>query len=521
MANPLAGFREFISAPGHKRTIGVLVILIIAAAVPLTVLVAQKQQETRQRAATSVITCSSNAVCSSTCSTTIYSVGDALCKAATGGVLNYCCPVGASTPAPTQSPSPSPTCQPVPCCYFTRPQCQLPYALERYCPIATIPPSYCPGGSTSPSPSASPVTSVSPSPSPSPATCNSSTPGAQCTACIAPQNYCGPAGIQTCTCGVYKNYQASCSTASSNCNTGYTCPGGQNNQQCVTEVVTPSPSPSGSASPSPTASSPTSPSPSGSASPTPSPSPTPTPSTNCTVLGDGTQDSCPSGYMCQPISCTASIPGSCHGTCILKPPQPGDTVLALNVGMDGVGSVGDNKNTTPPADWQQLVVKHQQRTVTIQLWDINNNEVVKDQSAQVNFNASLGIFTGSINLGSSLTGGNYVFKIKSDGHLRKSFKGLVNIVSGSKDKAFPQLNLVAGDIDGNNVIDIRDYNIFTSCSVFSSTGVDRSPNAVFDGGVLCNSNANYQTLSDLNDDGVIDQIDYNLFVREYSVQSGD
>lgn len=42
---------ELISSPNHSRTTALLIILLILAIVPLTVIVAQKQQELRQRAA--------------------------------------------------------------------------------------------------------------------------------------------------------------------------------------------------------------------------------------------------------------------------------------------------------------------------------------------------------------------------------------------------------------------------------------------------------------------------------------
>ena len=41
---------ELVGSPSHSRTIGFLIILLILAVVPLTVLVAQQQQEIRQRA---------------------------------------------------------------------------------------------------------------------------------------------------------------------------------------------------------------------------------------------------------------------------------------------------------------------------------------------------------------------------------------------------------------------------------------------------------------------------------------
>src|SRR3990167_2757059 len=41
---------QLVSSSSHSRTFSLLVLLVIMAAVPLTVFVAQKQQETRQRA---------------------------------------------------------------------------------------------------------------------------------------------------------------------------------------------------------------------------------------------------------------------------------------------------------------------------------------------------------------------------------------------------------------------------------------------------------------------------------------
>ena len=77
-----------------------------------------------------------------------------------------------------------------------------------------------------------------------------------------------------------------------------------------------------------------------------------------------------------------------------------------------------------------------------------------------------------------------------------------------------RVNLIAGDVDNNNILNINDYNILLSC--VSSPVV-----ANIDNHALCNTNANYLKLSDLEDNGAVDQFDYNLFLREYAVQNGD
>ncbi|PIY94548.1 MAG: hypothetical protein COY68_01575, partial [Candidatus Levybacteria bacterium CG_4_10_14_0_8_um_filter_35_23] len=45
--------RTYLSSATYARTIGFIGLLIVIAAIPLTVFIAQKQQETRQRASTS------------------------------------------------------------------------------------------------------------------------------------------------------------------------------------------------------------------------------------------------------------------------------------------------------------------------------------------------------------------------------------------------------------------------------------------------------------------------------------
>lgn len=50
--NFLQKFRDFVSTPTHSRTMGLLVMLVLVAAVSLTVIVAQQQQQIKQRAET-------------------------------------------------------------------------------------------------------------------------------------------------------------------------------------------------------------------------------------------------------------------------------------------------------------------------------------------------------------------------------------------------------------------------------------------------------------------------------------
>jgi hypothetical protein len=187
-------------------------------------------------------------------------------------------------------------------------------------------------------------------------------------------------------------------------------------------------------------------------------------------------------------------------------------MLAFTIGMDGVGSAGDNVNPNPSSSNQ--APGHTTRNLDVQIFD-NNNSQVFTQTGSINYNSGSGVFTGTVDLGANFANGNYTVKVKSDGHLRKLIPGIQNFSSSlAQPIQLPQVNLVAGDVDSNNLLDLGDYNILLSC--ITSPFV-----ANIDNHVLCNTNADYLRLSDLEDNGVVNEFDYNLFLREYSAQSGN
>lgn len=194
-------------------------------------------------------------------------------------------------------------------------------------------------------------------------------------------------------------------------------------------------------------------------------------------------------------------------------PVPGHTMLAFTIGMDAIGSTGDNTNPTNLSS-SNKTPKHTIRNLAVQIFNSNNSQVFA-QIGSINYNSTSGVFTGTVDLGTNFANGNYIVKVEADGHLRKLIPGIQNISSAlHQPLQISRVNLVTGDVDSNNVLNINDYNILLSCI----TDVDI---ANIDNHALCNKNANYIKLSDLEDNGVINKFDYNLFLREYSVQSGD
>jgi hypothetical protein len=85
-------------------------------------------------------------------------------------------------------------------------------------------------------------------------------------------------------------------------------------------------------------------------------------------------------------------------------------------------------------------------------------------------------------------------------YLGRQYPGILSIANGQATH-LQDLALVSGDTNNDNVLSILDC--------FSDLTPARN----------C-SDANKKLMTDLTDDGEVNQFDYNLFLRELSVQSG-
>jgi hypothetical protein len=91
----------------------------------------------------------------------------------------------------------------------------------------------------------------------------------------------------------------------------------------------------------------------------------------------------------------------------------------------------------------------------------------------------------------------YFIVIRKDNMIAKS---VFTVSSSGGTITVPTTTLVFGDINGDNKIDITDYNIFKGCWKQPATGTCSSSD--FDGS-----------------GGNIDQVDYNTFMRGYATWS--
>jgi len=160
--------------------------------------------------------------------------------------------------------------------------------------------------------------------------------------------------------------------------------------------------------------------------------------------------------------------------------------------------------------------KHPQRNAVITLFDTNNN-LVATRTGQISYATASRSFIGTINAGqSAIPAGNYLVKIQTPQFLRKQYPGILSIQSPATI-VLPNLTITTGDVNGDNKINILDYNILVGC--FGAKANSPACTATPSQGEL--ANLSWKVLADLNDDEVVDGIDYNLFIRSLATKEGD
>jgi hypothetical protein len=187
-------------------------------------------------------------------------------------------------------------------------------------------------------------------------------------------------------------------------------------------------------------------------------------------------------------------------------PTPGanDTVIFMNVGLHGIGSSGDSVNAR--GDLSNKHPLHFAPPFKVNLYS-SSGSLVKQATGLLVYDKTSGTFRGGINMGSSVPAGSYVVKVVSQNRLIKRVPGILQMQTASKVTA-PAFAMVSGDINGDNVLNILDYNLLMNC--YTDIG-PASEN--------CKKTSSINP--DINEDDFINFGDYNLFVREVSVQHGD
>jgi len=207
--------------------------------------------------------------------------------------------------------------------------------------------------------------------------------------------------------------------------------------------------------------------------------------------------------------------------------QPG---LKLAIGLDGIGTTGDQRNpdystkTQAATQFTQASTsgsnqdpKSPTRVTYLTLTDTTTN-VATVLGGHVTFQPSdpnKGKYTGTVPYGANFKAGTYKVKVQVDGHLVKLATGTITVTDTNTSVAVPGVNLVAGDIVTPNLLDGASYNLLLSC-------MSDPDYKDLDAHAACNTDPSYKTRADLDDNGVTNKFDYNLFLREIKViQAGD
>ncbi|HEV2339853.1 MAG TPA: right-handed parallel beta-helix repeat-containing protein [Patescibacteria group bacterium] len=187
---------------------------------------------------------------------------------------------------------------------------------------------------------------------------------------------------------------------------------------------------------------------------------------------------------------------------ITPTPTPSVAVLGITVFLHGIGKGGDNispnsiGNTSP---------RHPRRTITITFLS-QQNQISGSTKGTVNYSNISGNFQGFIT--SNVPSGTYIIKVALDGFLPNQTSTPVSITAG-KTISIPSFSLTNGNINNTGSLDILNYNILISC-YGSAVNTSICPQAYRPSAASSGA--------DIDDDGIVDGGDYNLFLRELHTQ---
>ena len=242
--------------------------------------------------------------------------------------------------------------------------------------------------------------------------------------------------------------------------------------------------------------------------PTPTPTPTPTqiPASQC--ASSDCERLCAVGSSCKqnPFSttkdciCQSDISPTPIPTLI---PTPQSTILAIIINRGPIGAAPTHKRVV----------------YNVLILDEERNEVKRVKGITDAFDGISNSFKDNLVIddpNSAFPTGSFFIKIKLNKYLAKLIPGPTLITTATANK-LPATSPIVGDISGDNRIDIVDYNALVGCfgeKAQSKSCINKSEPQPGDSGTDYNA--------DLNDDGFVDGIDYNIFLKSLNLGvSGD
>jgi hypothetical protein len=135
------------------------------------------------------------------------------------------------------------------------------------------------------------------------------------------------------------------------------------------------------------------------------------------------------------------------------------------------------------------------RSGEVQVFNTNNEPV---KQGPINFNFSGGTYKGTVEL-ADLPEATYYVKARFDNTIFTQFPGVYAMKKGKN--TLPRLQLVPGDLNKDNKLNMEDHSLFAGCF----------------GAKSCTQ----KTLADFNDDGAVSGVDYNILIRSFAIRQGD
>jgi glucose/arabinose dehydrogenase len=182
--------------------------------------------------------------------------------------------------------------------------------------------------------------------------------------------------------------------------------------------------------------------------------------------------------------------------------SPSATAISLTFFLHGIGNGGDNANPTGKGNMSPLRFE---REVMVEVYD-KNNQVIQSAQGNVPYNSGDGNFKGTIDIG-DLAPGDYIVKVQTPQYLKRTVPGFLTIATNNAHPMLP-FSLVTGDTNNDNSLSVIDYNLIIDC--YS----DLTP------AMNCNDTTK-KSMTDITDDGKVNQYDYNLFLRELTTHIGE
>ncbi len=222
----------------------------------------------------------------------------------------------------------------------------------------------------------------------------------------------------------------------------------------------------------------------------------------------GAPPNCSSGFVCSADA--ECVPGATATLAPTGAPVTG-TRIALTVGLDGIGNTGDNVNRTDTSAGNKSPQDtYRTRSLFVELYN-SSETLVSTHQGELVYDDEIDLYKATVGLGNTPTGNNisYIVKLRVPGYLKRELPGFLTFSQGQEYTVVHTVltgpNLIAGDLNNDNELSIADWNIINACTF------NRNP-------TVCGE---FRSQADYTANGVVDDFDYALFLREFSLQTGD